>query len=111
MATQGRKMLAILFAVCLFFAPAASGLSNAYADYTPPFALTTQGVYLVNLDSDKVIYAKNETQRMYPASLTKILSAIVILENVDDLDATTATAQQWMFDEFWGCLLYTSRCV
>ncbi len=102
MATQGRKMLAILFAVCLFFAPAASGLSKAYADYTPPFELTTQGVYLVNLDSDKVIYAKNETQRMYPASLTKILSAIVILENVDDLDATTATAQQWMFDEFWG---------
>ena len=34
--------------------------------------LNSESAYLVSLDTDTVIYKKNETQKMYPASLTKI---------------------------------------
>ncbi|HBH95527.1 MAG TPA: hypothetical protein DDX91_07225, partial [Ruminococcaceae bacterium] len=35
----------------------------------------SEGVYMVNLDTNVVIYAKNEHQRYYPASITKIMTA------------------------------------
>ena len=93
-----RRLTAALTVLILLLAPAA----RASAEYTPSFNLTSEGVYLVNTDSDTVIYSKNANERMAPASLTKVMTAIVILENVGDLDATTATAEQWMFDEFYG---------
>ena len=42
-------------------------------------------VLLVNMDSDTVIFDKNADKRSAPASLTKIVTCIVTLENCDDL--------------------------
>lgn len=41
---------------------------------------------LVETSTDRVLYEKNSTKRMYPASVTKILTAILVLEkcNLDD---------------------------
>ena len=46
---------------------------------------------LINLDDDSypVVAKKNENERLYPASLTKIVTAIVTLNNVKDLSAKT----------------------
>lgn len=93
-----RRLTAIATALVLLFIPTL----RVAAEYTPSFNLTSEGIYLVNTDSDTVIYSKNANERMAPASLTKIMTAIVIMENVEDLDAVTATAEQWMFDEFYG---------
>lgn len=60
---------------------------TAYA-YEPDFSVSANAVYLVNLDEDKVLYEKNAHERVYPASLTKIMTAILTLENVDNLDTT-----------------------
>lgn len=38
------------------------------------------------LDNDTVIYDKNADKKMYPASITKLMTAIVMLENIDDLE-------------------------
>ena len=92
-----RRITAALTVLVLLLLPL-----RTYAEYTPSFSLTSEGIYLVNTDSDTVIYSKNANERMAPASLTKVMTAIVILENVDDLDNVTATAEQWMFDEFYG---------
>ena len=99
---RGRPAAAVLMALLLFFMPSLGGLDLAHAEYTPPVQLQSKGVYLINLDSDMVIYQKNASQKMYPSWLTMIMTAILVMENVEDLDSTVVTANQWMFDEFYG---------
>lgn len=43
---------------------------------------------LVDLDSNTAVAQRNAGERMYPASLTKIMTLIVAVENIDDLNAT-----------------------
>lgn len=51
-------------------------LENLYS----PYAI------LVDLDSGTVLKEKNSTDRIYPASLTKIMTAILAIENTEDLE-------------------------
>ena len=53
--------------------------------FSPSFEVESEGVYMINLDTDTVVYEKNADQRMYPASLTKIMTAILAIENTPDL--------------------------
>lgn len=46
---------------------------------------------LLGITNNDVIYAKNVHQRMYPASLTKVMTAIVALENGNLSSTLTAT--------------------
>ncbi len=63
--------------------------------------LYSEGVFMVNLNTNIIVCAKNPDDRMVPASLTKIMTAIVCLEKVNDMlqivDCPTACT-----DEFWG---------
>ena len=43
---------------------------------------------LINVDDSEVIAYRNEQIKLYPASLTKIMTLIVAVENIDDLSAT-----------------------
>lgn len=65
---------------------------------TPAFCFTAQGYtvsselygenyVLYSLDTDTVVASSNADVKLYPASLTKIVSAIIVYENCDDLDA------------------------
>ncbi|MBI3385017.1 D-alanyl-D-alanine carboxypeptidase [Candidatus Gottesmanbacteria bacterium] len=45
-----------------------------------PF-LTAQGAILIDVDSQVVLYAKNPHLRLYPASTTKIMTAVTAMEN------------------------------
>ena len=38
---------------------------------------------LMDLDSGNILYGKNIDERIYPASTTKILTAILTIENLD----------------------------
>lgn len=46
-----------------------------------------------NLDTKEVLYSKNIHERLYPASTTKIMTALVALEN-GDLDAQATVSQE-----------------
>lgn len=50
---------------------------------------------LFNITDSKVVYAKNIHSQMYPASLTKIMTALVALKygNLDDVITVTANAE------------------
>lgn len=71
-------------------APAASQPAQA-ATYTPNFAVNAKAVTLINLDTDTAIYNKNADQKIYPASTTKIMTYIVVMEHVKNIDTATAT--------------------
>lgn len=65
------------------------------ATYTPDRTIYAEAYMLINLDDDSypVVAQKNIDERLYPASLTKIVTAMVVLDNVDDLTATTTMSQ------------------
>lgn len=52
------------------------------------YDLTCDAAMLVNLDTDEVLYAKNHTQIVYPASITKLMTALVMLDRIPDLENT-----------------------
>ena len=46
-------------------------------------ARTAKGAFLYDMTTDTVIYAKNPDEKLYPASLTKVMTALVALEHAD----------------------------
>ena len=60
----------------------------------------SEGAYMVNLDTGITVYAKNENRRFYPASTTKIMTAIITMENCYNLDDKVSITSR-AFDEFW----------
>lgn len=51
------------------------------------FTIDSAAGILMDLSSGKILYEKNMDEKRYPASLTKVLTAIVVLENckLDDI--------------------------
>ena len=62
-------------------------------DESDPLGLASQGAVLMEMETGSVLYDKNMKERMYPASITKILTAILVLENCDDLSKTTTASK------------------
>lgn len=48
--------------------------------------VNSNNVFMYNLDTNEVIYEKNSNDKVLIASLTKIMTTIVALENIKDLD-------------------------
>ena len=72
--------------------------SNANVIAAAPDAptLNAEAALLISPDSGMVLYEKNADERRYPASTTKIMTALIVLENVTDLSETvTAEASDF----------------
>ncbi|MBP1560771.1 MAG: D-alanyl-D-alanine carboxypeptidase [Oscillospiraceae bacterium] len=95
------KKLAVLLAAAFICGNLAQIPSSAVT-FTPNFTVSSEAAVLINLDKDIVVYEKNPTKKMYPASLTKIMTAIVVLDNVKDLDNTSFEAPLAVFDDLYG---------
>ena len=52
----------------------------AFAIDSPP-NLSSEGVVLINSDTKQVVFDKNGNKKLYPASTTKILTALIVIEN------------------------------
>lgn len=51
--------------------------------------INSEAGILVELSTGRILYEKNSTRQMYPASTTKILTAILVLENCELTDMVT----------------------
>jgi D-alanyl-D-alanine carboxypeptidase len=59
-------------------------------------------VYLDPHHGDVVIYEENADQRIYPASITKLMSALVMVENIPDLENTKITYSEYANNQVLG---------
>ncbi len=57
---------------------------------TPP-AVLSEAAILINPNTNEVLFSKNAEEKMFPASTTKILTAILTIENVPLTDVVTAS--------------------
>jgi len=59
---------------------------------TPPnFTIDSEGAVLMDFKTGKVLYGKNENKKLYPASTTKILTAVLAIERCKPSDKITAS--------------------
>lgn len=72
------KTLVFSLIFCLGVSQAAGLRSSAL--WNPPQAPTCNAVYLINTDTNTVMYAKNQNEKIYPASTTKMMTAILVYE-------------------------------
>lgn len=75
---------------------AETGLDSALPPPNFEDKLYCKNIYMLNLDSGERVYGKDEQARIYPASLTKIMTCIVALENVKDLDNETTHMETYI---------------
>lgn len=61
------------------------------AEDTDTPEVTSGAAILIDNTTNRILYDKNATERMYPASTTKILTAILVLENCDLDEVVTAS--------------------
>lgn len=102
-----KKFCAILFSFVLVLmlalpvaAEDAAGESNSLFDTAP--ALTAPAGYVVNLDTNIVVYEKNSETQLSAASLTKMMTTLLLLENYQDqLDSISLTAPSYIYDLIW----------
>lgn len=97
-----KKILSILMLItvllsCVFVMPA----NAAYDEQMEALELYSDCAYLVSADNGEVIFDKNAGKQSPPASLTKVITAIVVLENCDNLD-TPVTVPESCITELDG---------
>lgn len=62
------------------------------------FSITAENVILYNLNDDSIIYEKNSEEKVSIASITKIMTALVALDNIADLsDTVVITADDFAY--------------
>lgn len=75
-----KKFLSLLFLLILILP------SNIFA-----LEITSQNAILIEVESGKILYEKNAYDTAYPASTTKVLTALLALEYCDPNDKVTAS--------------------
>lgn len=91
---RGRPALLLIIAgLSLYMAVFAFKAAGPGGPDHPVNAMGSAGLYsesavLMGLDSGEVLFQKNSGEKIYPASLTKLMTALVILDQFEDLDHT-----------------------
>lgn len=92
-----KKFVACALALILLFAlTPKAGAAGVFPD------AECKGYILCNAVSGEVLDEENADTRLYPASLTKMMTALLTVEHAVDLDAETATVSRSALDALSG---------
>ena len=104
-----KKLLTVLLSLLLILSAAVPGSaetgdpSRTVKDYynstawpAPP-SINAYAAYVIELNSGAVLYKNNETETLFPASITKILTALVVIEN-SSLDEMVTFSHNAVYD-------------
>ena len=90
-----KKILSFLFILIVILSVSVTAVGAA--DYGCNVDTVSSAVYLENLNTKTVVYEKNVNEQLPPASLTKIMTYIVVCENIPDLENTKITIKEDAF--------------
>ncbi len=95
-----KKFLSCLF--CLLILSALLAVPAGAVGFEPPFEIAAPCAYIVNTDSNIIVYEKNSEQPVKAASLTKVMTAIMLLEaHGDELDTIKIAPDRSIQDYLW----------
>lgn len=75
-----KKLFSIIFTFILVFSVVLTPLTASAYEITG-FDITARAGMLVSMDTGEILYSNNIDQKMYPASLTKIMTVTLMLES------------------------------
>ena len=82
-----KRIRLLSLAIALIIAlTAISSLSASAITFKCDVNTRSDSILMVNLDTGMEVYAKDADTRRYPAALTKIMTYIIAVENIPDLD-------------------------
>ena len=96
-----KKVIAIILSLIFISSFGVTALADM--KYTPSCDVYSEAVYLAD-ENGSVLYEKNSKQRMYPLELTQIMTAIVVIENIDSAGGWDAqgtydmSVQNYLYD-------------
>lgn len=93
-----KRIFSLVLIICLIFS--CSFPANAFE--ITSFEVPAEAAALVSLDTGEVLYSKNIDKKVYPASMVQIMAAVVILENVDDLESYKVTMTESAYNSILG---------
>lgn len=88
-----KKLIATIFLIFIILFNFEYVLSAESSSSTPSSipSITSTSAILIDNRTNKILYNKDINKKMFPASTTKILTAIIVLENCDLDDIVTAS--------------------
>ena len=93
-------LCAFVLVIVLGLPVAAEGINGSAVDIAPD--IMAPAAYVVNLDTNIVVYEKNSETPLQAASLTKMMTTLLLLENYQDqLDTISVTAHSYIYDLIW----------
>lgn len=99
-----KRLLCIIVSLVTAFAFMSASVC-ADISFTPDFEIYSDIVLLINLDTGNVMYSKNADTKAIPASLTKIMTAVLVLEkfqnDISALSTTYVSGGYECFDELY----------
>jgi len=89
------KYVLIAFVICSFILPKTMEVDAAANMENKNLQLYSEAVVLIDADSGEVLYEKNSKEKLPPASITKIATAIYAIEkgNINDLVTVSENAR------------------
>ena len=86
-----KRIIAFVLTLVLLLAFSALSLTVSAADYNCQIDTHSRNVYVENLDTGIVVLEENADEKVPPASLTKIMTYIIVVESIPDLENTKVT--------------------
>ena len=87
-----KKFLVFPFALLLLFS-FLPGLANAY---DPGFDTNAASVSLYNMETGAALYEKNAATKTAPAATVQVMTALLVLDNVSNLDETVTITESML---------------
>ena len=84
-----RRFFCLFF--CLFLLLGLTAPARAAGDDVGDWEVAAKAALLLDPDTEEILYARNIHERLYPASLTKIMTCLLVLEAVDSGSLTMDT--------------------
>lgn len=92
-----KKIISVLMALAIILSVGTAALADTYNGNVSP-----DSVLLVNADTGDVLFEKNAQSRVYPASTTKLITALIVTECCPDLDAVVTVSAKDLEGIYYG---------
>ena len=100
MKIKALKVLSLLFALCIVWS--SSIVTTGAISYSNDVKTQSESILLVNMDSGQTVFEKDADSKRYPASTTKIMTYIIVVENIEDLDNTRVPIKEEVLAQLEG---------
>lgn len=94
------KIISLLLILIVMFC--SSFFTVGAISYPNDVKTESDSIFLVNMDSGQTVFEKNADEKRYPASTTKIMTYIIVVENIDDLDNTRVPIKESVLKRLEG---------